>query len=150
MCQKKLLESVSRYCECHLWWFTRGLWPWRASGNSRKGYVIFFFHLFQMKPTRCTLLLSNIYFKFSTCFGQLCAHHQENWLYLCDTVIFKLYGWLSGLLQQTRQLPVVSVTFTTGSSNGLINARYCRYSDMSSWWWVEIPPETCRAVCRYK
>ena len=26
----------------------------------------------------------------------------------------------------------VTATFTTGSSNGLINARYCRYSDMSS------------------
>jgi len=38
------------------------------------------------------------------------------------------------------------VTYTTSSSNGLINARYCRYSDMRSWWWVEIPPETCRAV----
>jgi len=35
-------------------------------------------------------------------------------------------------------------------SNVLNNARYCRYSDMSSWWWVEIPPETCRAICRCK
>jgi len=29
-----------------------------------------------------------IYFNFSTCFGQLCAHHQKNLLYLCDTGIF--------------------------------------------------------------
>ena len=29
-----------------------------------------------------------IYFNFSACFGQLCAHHQENLLYLCDTLIF--------------------------------------------------------------
>jgi len=21
---------------------------------------------------------------------------------------------------------------------------------MRSWWWVEVPPETCRAVSRYK
>ena len=27
-------------------------------------------------------------FRLSTCFGQLCAHHQENLLYLCDTGIF--------------------------------------------------------------
>jgi len=51
-------------------------------------------------------------------------------------------------------LPVIfhpsSAAFTTDSSNGLINARYCRYSDMNCWWWVEIPAETCRAVCRYK
>ena len=29
-----------------------------------------------------------IYFNFSTCFGQLCANHQANLLYLCDTGIF--------------------------------------------------------------
>ena len=29
-----------------------------------------------------------IYFNFSTFLGQLCAHHQENVLYLCDTGIF--------------------------------------------------------------
>jgi len=39
---------------------------------------------------------------------------------------------------------------TTGSSNCLNNIRYCIYSDMSSWWWVEIPLETSRAVWRYK
>jgi len=37
--------------------------------------------LFQIKPTWCTLLLYYIYFNFSTCFGQLCAHHQEDLLY---------------------------------------------------------------------
>jgi hypothetical protein len=37
-----------------------------------------------------------------------------------------------------------------GSSNGLTNTRYCRYSCMRSWWWVEVPPETYRAVSRYK
>ena len=30
-----------------------------------------------------------IYFNFCTCFGQLCAHHQENLLYLCDTGNFQ-------------------------------------------------------------
>jgi len=30
------------------------------------------------------------------------------------------------------------------------NTRCCRYSGMRSWWWVEVPPETCRAVSRYK
>ena len=28
--------------------------------------------------------------------------------------------------------------------------RCCRYSCMRSWWWVKLPPETCRAVSRYK
>jgi hypothetical protein len=26
----------------------------------------------------------------------------------------------------------------------------CRCSFMRSWWWVEVPPETCRAVSRHK
>jgi hypothetical protein len=36
------------------------------------------------------------------------------------------------------------------SSNGVKNTRCCRYSCMRSWLWVEVPPETCRAVYRYK
>jgi len=35
------------------------------------------------------LVVWYIYFNFSTCFGQLCAHHQGNLLYLCDTGIFR-------------------------------------------------------------
>jgi len=26
------------------------------------------------------------------------------------------------------------------------NTRCCRYSCLRSWWWVVVPPETCRAV----
>ena len=36
-----------------------------------------------------------------------------------------------------------------GSSNGVTNTRHCRYSCMRSWWWVGVPPETCRAVSSY-
>ena len=53
------------------------------------------------------------YFNFSTCFGLLCAHHQENLLYLCDTGIFHSAIWSAGWdeihpNQQTRQPPVQS------------------------------------------
>jgi hypothetical protein len=41
-------------------------------------------------------------------------------------------------------------TLTKCCSNSPTNARCCRHSDMSFWWWVEITPETCRAVYRYK
>jgi hypothetical protein len=44
-------------------------------------------------------------------------------------------------------LPAASTT-AAGSSNSVINIRCCRYSCMRSWWWVEVPPETCRAVSR--
>jgi hypothetical protein len=30
----------------------------------------------------------------------------------------------------------------------LTSVRYCNYSYMCSWWWVELPPKTCRAVYR--
>jgi len=35
------------------------------------------------------------------------------------------------------------------SSNGVTNTRCCRYNCLRSWWWVMVPPETCRAVFRY-
>jgi hypothetical protein len=34
------------------------------------------------------------------------------------------------------------------SSNSMTNTRCCRYSCLRSWWWVMVPPETCRAVSR--
>jgi hypothetical protein len=41
-------------------------------------------------------------------------------------------------------------TIAAGSSNAVSNTRCCRYSCLRSWWWVEVPPEICRAVSRYK
>jgi len=43
-----------------------------------------------------------------------------------------------------------SSTIAADSSNGVTNTRCCRYRCIRSWWWVEVPPETCRAVSRYK
>jgi len=37
-----------------------------------------------------------------------------------------------------------------GSSNCVTNTRCCKYSCMRSWWWVEVPHETCRAFSRYE
>ena len=44
-----------------------------------------------------------------------------------------------------------SSTIAAGSSIGVKNIRCCRYSYscMSSWWWVAVPPETCRAVSKW-
>jgi len=38
-----------------------------------------------------------------------------------------------------------SSTTAKGSRDGLTSARCCNYSYMCSWWWVELPPKTCRA-----
>ena len=43
----------------------------------------------------------------------------------------------------------ISSTIAAGSSNGVTNTRCCKYSCMRSWWWVVVPPETCRAVSRW-
>ena len=43
-----------------------------------------------------------------------------------------------------------SSTIVAGSSNSVTNTRCCTYSCMRSLWWVEVPPETCRVVSRYK
>jgi len=49
---------------------------------------------------------------------------------------------------QHTQTSFNSSTIAADSSNGVTNTRCCRYSCMRSWWWVEEPPETCRAVSR--
>jgi hypothetical protein len=51
---------------------------------------------------------------------------------------------------QHTQTSSNSSTTATDSSNGETNTRWCRYSCIRSWWWVEVPFETCRAVSRYK
>jgi len=72
-----------------------------------------------------------VYLYLSTALHISCGistHHQQ---------LISLYLQYVALLRPLL-LPIVShpVTFTTGSSKGLSNARYCRYSVMSSWWWV--------------
>ena len=42
----------------------------------------------------------------------------------------------------------ISPTKGEGNRDGLTSARCCNYSYMCSWWWVELPPETCREVYR--
>jgi hypothetical protein len=51
---------------------------------------------------------------------------------------------------QHTQTSSNSSTIAADSSDGVTNTRCCRYSCTHSWWWVEVPPETCRAVSRYK
>jgi len=68
--------------------------------------------------------------------GVTSTHHQER---------KQLY--LQHLVFVTQLL--LPAAIAAGSSNGVRNTRCCRYSCMRSWWWVEVTPETCRAVFRY-
>jgi len=52
----------------------------------------------------------------SACFGWYFTHHQE---------LITLYLQYLALMRPV-QLPVLNEKFATGSSTGLINARYCR------------------------
>jgi len=63
------------------------------------------------------------------------THHQEHIQLYLQHLIF------------VRPL-LLPAAIAAGSSNGLTNIRWCRYSCMRSWWWVEVPPETRRAVSR--
>jgi hypothetical protein len=74
--------------------------------------------------------------------GGTSTHHQEHIQLYLQHLVF-----VTPLLLSTSSN---SSTIAADSSNGVTNTRCCRYSWMRSWWWVEIPPKTCRAVSRYK
>ena len=87
--------------------------------------------------------------------GGTSTHHQKHirvQLYLQHLV------FVTPLLLRATKLYLQHLVFVTplplpaaieaGSSNGVTNTRFCRYICMRSWWWVMVPPETCRAVSR--
>ena len=49
--------------------------------------ALFFYRYNQI----CAQIFLTCLLLFSTCFGQLCAHHQEKISYLCDTWYLSLY-----------------------------------------------------------
>jgi Na+-driven multidrug efflux pump len=65
--------------------------------------------------------------------GGTSTHHQER-----KQLYLQHLAFVRPLL-----LPAVKAA---GSSNGVTNTRYCRYSCLRSSWWVVLPPGTCRTV----
>jgi len=68
-------------------------------------------------------------------------------------IIRSTYNWTVADLRrqpyQNNRFPhhaQTSSTVVAGRINDLTSTRYCIYSCVCSWWWVEIPPEICRAV----
>jgi hypothetical protein len=55
-------------------------------------------------------------------------------------------GWRTPPTAHSNRFQLIAAA----SSNGVTNTRCCRYSWMRSWWWIEVSPEKCRAVSRYK
>jgi len=66
----------------------------------------------------------------STCFGRLCAHHQEKQLCLCDTWYFSgIQGGMNSTLP-TRQLSIRSNKYQ-------VSHRYSCFC----WWWAHSRPK---------
>ena len=64
------------------------------------------YNLFHMKPVRCTLLLSIFISTSLHVSGNYVPTIRRTYCIYVTMVFFTLYGWLSGLLQQTRQPPI--------------------------------------------
>ena len=68
-------------------------------------------------------------------------------------LMWKSWNWFEcgvGIVLFNISTIQYSSTIAACSSNGLTSTKYCKYSCVCSWWWAETPPETCRAVSRYK
>jgi hypothetical protein len=71
-------------------------------------------------------------FLFSTCFGRLCAHHQEKSLSMWQLVFVTLCGWVSGM-QGAPCIP-------DSHPHRVTNTKSHRYSYFS-WWWAHSCPK---------
>jgi hypothetical protein len=125
--------------------------------------IVSIFQYISNKMQRYSLFISG---KCSTCFGWYFhpssgAHTPVSTAHgICHTVtaICRYRGrvWtglspVGGLsYPQHTHTGSNSSTIAADSSNAVTNTRCCRYSCMRSWWRVEVPPETCWAVSRYK
>jgi len=79
---------------------------------------------------------------------------QRYTVYLYLETALHVSGGISTHHQERIHLYLKHLVFVTplllSAAIGVKNTRCCRYSCMRSLWWVELPPETCRAVARYK
>ena len=130
---------------------------------------------FDISPTRCNITYFIYLWKTALhVSGGISTHHQENTqLYLKYLVLVKPWLLTVAIVEELELVCVCvcvcvracvrcgcwrksataphshqfhSSTIATGSSNGSTSTRYCKYSCVCSRWWVEIPPETYRAV----
>ena len=140
---------------------------WIADVHSRFFCQSFCLWLFS-KPRLITQLYLPVLFKINkkgkpnkhlTCvwyfffFQYISIKIKKNTVYLDLKTALHVSGGISTHHQEHTQLylqHLVLVKPLLLRSNGLTSTRCCRYSCVCSWWWVEIPPETCRAVFRSK
>jgi len=117
--------------------------------------------------TYCRLLRSKLFWAFFFVFMGPCILNKcqslSNKMRLCivyyiSVNCYTCFGWnfhsSSGAhITVIKHLalvkpPLLPSAIAEGNRDDLTNARCCNYSYMCSWRWVELPPETCRAVYR--
>ena len=78
--------------------------------------------------------------------GATITHHQKRKQLYLQYLVFVTPLLLPAAIVEELELLCSSnsSTIAAASSNGMTNTRCCRYSCMRSWWWVEVPPETCK------
>jgi len=106
-------------------------------------------------PTRCNFTQFILSGNCSTCFGwylhpssgaQTTVSTASG---ICHTVtVICRYRGRSVRHPQHTQTSCNSSTIAADNSYGMTNTKCCRYSCLRPWGWVEVPPETCRAVSR--
>jgi len=69
-------------------------------------------------------------FLFSTCFGRLCAHHQQKQLCLCDT-------WYLSLCADDFLVCMLTRQSSAQSDRYQVSHRYSYFS----WWWAHSRPK---------
>jgi hypothetical protein len=93
-------------------------------------------------PTRCNVTQFILSGNCSTCFGWY--HHPSSRAKTTVSTASHICHTVTAICHPQHSQTMIAA----GSSNGVTNTRCCRYSWLRSWWWVEVPPETCRAVSR--
>ena len=84
------------------------------------------------------------------CLNTQIVKHLPHLTFMGSSVV-RIFQYISNKMQRyiVYYIWKLPAAIAVGSSNSLTNTRRCRYSCMRSWWRVEVPPETCRAVSRY-
>jgi hypothetical protein len=86
--------------------------------------------------------------------GGTITHYQERKQLYLQHLVFVTPSLLSAAIvggarhPQHTQTSSNSSMIATDSNSGVTNTRCCRYRCLRSWWWVMVPPETCRAVSK--
>jgi hypothetical protein len=108
-------------------------------------------NIFHYKFNKMQLYTVYLYLQISVhVSGGTSTHHQERIKQYLQNLVFVTPLLLSAAIVKELQSSSKASMTASGSSNGVTNTRCCRYSCMPSWLWVAVPPETCRAVSRYK